>query len=92
MMAALQQGRVVFNPLPLTEYQNPDLVPRIQSIVKGAYNKLIVLAESGSHNQPNTQEGQMQIKLRNLLNLLNTQKNLILPITQGFIFQILVPP
>lgn len=73
-MYTLQQGRAVFNPLPLTEHQNPDLVPKFQAVAKAAYNKLTVLAGSTPHAMIDTHEDQM--KLRDLINMLNIQKNL----------------
>lgn len=71
-MRALQQGRAVFNPLPLAEYQSPDLIPRFQDTAKAAHERLITLAGS----IPSTDMQEDQEELRSLINLLNIQKNL----------------
>jgi UDP-N-acetyl-D-mannosaminuronic acid transferase (WecB/TagA/CpsF family) len=61
----------VFNPLPLENSQNPDLIPKFQEVAKAAYKKLIFLSGSTSAS---TQEEQG--KLRSLINSLNIQKTL----------------
>lgn len=71
-MHALQQGRAVFNPLPLTELQDPGLVPRVQASAKAIYTQLVALGTSDTGHQ-DTQEDQ-QAELKNLLASLNSQK------------------
>jgi hypothetical protein len=57
-MYALQQGRAVFNPLPLEENQSPDLVPKVQAIAEALYAKLVALGVYTADHQNSIQEEQ----------------------------------
>ena len=73
-MGALQQGRAIFNPLPLGNRQNPDLVPQIQGLAKAAYSKLITLSRPDTAaDQSKTQESHW-VKLEGLISTLNLHK------------------
>lgn len=75
-MGALQQGRAVFNPLPLAEHQNPDLVPRVQAIAKDAYSRLVALdAPATTVDCQNRIQGDHYAKLKKLINSLNCHKS-----------------
>lgn len=72
LMHALQQGRGVFNPLPLSEKQNAAHVPRLQEIAKAAYSELVRQAVAPDH-QSKEQEDE-RVKLRECLSSLNLGK------------------
>ena len=72
-MCVLQQGRSVFTPLPLKQHQDPSHISRFQEIAKNAQEKLTAIS-GPLFNQSNALGNQK--KLRDLINLLNVQKNL----------------